>query len=524
MQDYGATRDGLNDLYYPNALDDHNNVFFNHDDLCRAFQDSERNGYQSQAAEDLLSTLTGKFSKLLEALKQEESEKKKYQKQVLELQTQLNSYMNFKDVLNVSELARENENLKSRISVLENEIKLINYEKNRLDKTFDEMKRKVEERVPIINEVEKRRIELEHSNLDLQSQMKNLQDQLKETTKKCGKLSTQLNQSQKQCIELETELRSHKERMSALRNMNVKYEQKIKFLQEDFQRVLGDDTYGVRDLKDKCIQLELDNRELTKHIKILLETQSENSHIELYKQKIVILENKLGVLSQQNIELIDKIMILEEDKFVMKQQENQTPNINKAKEKDTSYHLYAPLQMPADKQKQKPQKINDIQIIEEAPPQQNPTQKLIHHYKQPSDQSNIQSDFTNPMKSYTSNSKPFPQKPISNIGLNNQQRMNINELRAINISKCDLRMSLDENQIELEIKAITERSSQLEASHQQTFGDKDLFYKMNRSEVKQMQGSHIQILDNMGQDDDLDEVLSLKPEKLDLESLNLSTN
>lgn len=86
---------------------------------------------------------------------------------MLELQTQLNSYKNFKDVLNHAELARENQNLKSRVQILESEIKVISYEKTKLDKTFDEMKRKVEERVPVINEVEKRRIELEHSNLDL---------------------------------------------------------------------------------------------------------------------------------------------------------------------------------------------------------------------------------------------------------------------------------------------------------------------------------------------------------------------
>lgn len=52
--------------------------------------------------------------------------------------------------------------------------------------------------------------------------------------------------------------------------------------------------------------------------------------------------------------------------------------------------------------------------------------------------------------------------------------MNISELRNINISECDLRVELDENQLEREIKAITERSAHQEASsHQHTFGNND---------------------------------------------------
>ena len=72
-----------------------------------------------------------------------------------------------------AELLRENENLKGRIHMLESEIKVVGYEKDKLEVVFEEMKRKVEERVPIINEVEKRRIELEHSTLEMQTQMKN---------------------------------------------------------------------------------------------------------------------------------------------------------------------------------------------------------------------------------------------------------------------------------------------------------------------------------------------------------------
>ena len=112
--------------------------------------------------------------------------------------------------------------------------------------------------------------------------------------------------------------------------------------------------------------------------------------------------------------------------------------------------------------------------------------------------------------------------------------MNIHELRgAINISECDLRMSLDEHHIDMEIKAITERSAQLEASHQQTFGGDDLYYKMNKSEVKQSSQNYGVLGNSLLKDgngnendkydvDELDEVLSLQPEKLDLQSLNMS--
>lgn len=54
MYDYGGTtrHDMMSNThdFYPNnaiTLDDHTNIFLNHEDLCRAFQDSERNGYQS---------------------------------------------------------------------------------------------------------------------------------------------------------------------------------------------------------------------------------------------------------------------------------------------------------------------------------------------------------------------------------------------------------------------------------------------------------------------------------------------
>ena len=56
---------------------------------------------------------------------------------------------------------RDNENLKQRVLFLEKENKLFSYEKARLEETLDRLKLTIEERVPVINEVEKRRLELE---------------------------------------------------------------------------------------------------------------------------------------------------------------------------------------------------------------------------------------------------------------------------------------------------------------------------------------------------------------------------
>jgi cell division protein FtsB len=54
------------------------------------------------------------------------------------------------------------------------------------------MKKKIEERVPAIAEVEKRRSELEDEVLDKAKEIKNLQDQLRETIKKQAKTSALL--------------------------------------------------------------------------------------------------------------------------------------------------------------------------------------------------------------------------------------------------------------------------------------------------------------------------------------------
>lgn len=69
---------------------------------------------------------------------------------------------------------RENENLKNKIKVLEGEIKVLSYEKNKLQETFEEMRKKVEERVPVILEVEKRRVELEYQTAEQSQTLKNL--------------------------------------------------------------------------------------------------------------------------------------------------------------------------------------------------------------------------------------------------------------------------------------------------------------------------------------------------------------
>ena len=53
------------------------------------------------------------------------------------------------------------------------------------------MKRRIEERVPVIVEVEKRRCELENETFEKSKEIKNLQDQLRDSLKKNSKLMTQ---------------------------------------------------------------------------------------------------------------------------------------------------------------------------------------------------------------------------------------------------------------------------------------------------------------------------------------------
>ena len=65
------------------------------------------------------------------------------------------------------------------------------------------MKRKIEERVPAIAEVEKRRLELEDEIVEKAKEIKNLQDQLRDTIKKNAKLTVNLQGSEKRVRELE---------------------------------------------------------------------------------------------------------------------------------------------------------------------------------------------------------------------------------------------------------------------------------------------------------------------------------
>jgi hypothetical protein len=58
--------------------------------------------------------------------------------------------------------------------LLEKEINTITYEKSSLERAFEDMKRKIEERVPVIVEVEKRRVELETETFEKSKEIKNL--------------------------------------------------------------------------------------------------------------------------------------------------------------------------------------------------------------------------------------------------------------------------------------------------------------------------------------------------------------
>ena len=46
----------------------------------------------------------------------------------------------------------------------------------------------------------------------------------------------------------------------------------------------------MQDLRDKNVQLELDNRELTKHLKQLIEQRGESDMTEGFKAKVLFLE------------------------------------------------------------------------------------------------------------------------------------------------------------------------------------------------------------------------------------------
>jgi hypothetical protein len=92
----------------------------------------------------------------------------------LEQQLRMQSYEDFEQVLAVQETMREHANYKQRLIHLEHELAVVTYEKGRLQGAFEEMKRKIEDRVPVIAEVEERRRELEEKNADGEVEIRNL--------------------------------------------------------------------------------------------------------------------------------------------------------------------------------------------------------------------------------------------------------------------------------------------------------------------------------------------------------------
>lgn len=97
---------------------------------------------------------------------------------------------------------------------------MTNYEKERLEKAFEDMRRRIEERVPVIAEVEKRRLELETESLEKSKEIRNLQEQLREALKKCSRLTSQNQGLDKTKREMDSEVKSCKERMQSLRKLN----------------------------------------------------------------------------------------------------------------------------------------------------------------------------------------------------------------------------------------------------------------------------------------------------------------
>ena len=86
------------------------------------------------------------------------------------------------------------------------------------------MKKKIEERVPAIAEVEKRRLELEDEVIDKAVEIKNLQDQLRDTIKKHSKMTVLLQTAEKRVRDMEAGSKSSKERLTSLRKLNTQYE------------------------------------------------------------------------------------------------------------------------------------------------------------------------------------------------------------------------------------------------------------------------------------------------------------
>ncbi len=90
------------------------------------------------------------------------------------------------------------------------------------------MKRTIEQRVPVIAEIERRKAELEAEAAERARELKNMQDQLRDAVRKHAKASGQLERAERRVRELEGENRSNRERMSSLRRLKVQQDTKIK--------------------------------------------------------------------------------------------------------------------------------------------------------------------------------------------------------------------------------------------------------------------------------------------------------
>ncbi len=82
------------------------------------------------------------------------------------------------------------------------------------------MRKRIEERVPAIADIEKRKNELEDQASEKALEIKSLQDQLKDSIKKHAKVTSQLLNAEKRVKDLENEAKSNKERMQSIRKLN----------------------------------------------------------------------------------------------------------------------------------------------------------------------------------------------------------------------------------------------------------------------------------------------------------------
>jgi len=131
----------------------------------------------------------------------------------------------------------------------------------------------------------------------------------------------QVNKSNEQVRkELESELSSYKERLQSLRKLNQQQEAKIKNAAEK------ENQESKESRCRKCHQLELDNKELSKHLKKLLEKDADSNLQDVYKHKVQILEQKVGLMAKENLDLIDKLSRMEEDLYEARSRQHNRNN------------------------------------------------------------------------------------------------------------------------------------------------------------------------------------------------------